>query len=66
VIWKLITLAGAAFALWSFARRALGAARPPARRGDAAQTAEDYDRCRRCGAWKPAGGDCACRLPPTP
>jgi hypothetical protein len=68
VIWKIITLLGAAFALWSFARRALGAAGPPARRPDAPRSggAEDYERCARCGAWKPVGGDCACRLPPTP
>ncbi len=64
MIWKLITLAGAAFALWTFLRRAMAVAAPPARRG--AEGAEDYARCPRCGAWKPAAGDCACRVPPTP
>jgi hypothetical protein len=29
MLWKLITLAGAAFALWSFARRAFGGALGP-------------------------------------
>ena len=65
MIWKLITLLGAGFALWSFARRAFGAvekaAPAPGRPG-----AENYARCPACGAWTAAGAACACRLPPTP
>ena len=63
MLWKLVTLVAAGLALWSVARRTLGATRPhaAARRG-----AEDYARCPACGAWRPAGADCACRLPPVP
>ena len=63
MLWKLVTLAAAGFALWSFVRRAMGAARPSA---PAKHSAEDYARCRACGAWRPVGADCTCRLPPVP
>jgi hypothetical protein len=63
MLWKLVTLGAAAYALWSFLRRAIAVAAPsaPPKGG-----AEEYARCPRCGAWRPAGEDCACRLPPVP
>lgn len=62
---KLLTILGAAIALWGFVRRLTGAGAPPgAARRDGAAT--DLVRCARCGAWRPPETSCACALPPTP
>lgn len=66
MLWKLLTLAAAGLALWSFLRKAIAIAGPREEARPRRPGAEDFVRCRACGAWRPEGGDCACRLPPTP
>lgn len=65
MLMKFLTLLGVAVALWSLARRAMGAlgGEPPrpARHG-----AADMVRCSACGAWRAPEEACACRTPPTP
>ncbi|TVQ57494.1 MAG: hypothetical protein EA355_04335 [Rhodobacteraceae bacterium] len=63
---KILTLVGAALALWSMARRAAGLVRTPAPRVGPGGGAEEMVRCRACGAWRAPGATCACALPPTP
>ncbi len=68
MIWKILTFAGVAIAVWSMVRRFAAVAQPPssppARPGPA--QVEDLVRCGACGAWKAPAEPCACQIPPTP
>lgn len=68
MIWKILTLAGVAIAVWSMVRRFASVAQPPPPppvRAGSAQV-EDLVRCAACGAWKAPAAPCACQIPPTP
>jgi hypothetical protein len=66
MLWKALTLAAAALALWSVARRALGPGSGGERGRPANPRIEDLARCVSCGAWRPRIEPCACATPPTP
>ena len=79
MIWKILTLVGAALLAWTALRGWLGGSpgdhrggragrisggAAPARR-DGGQVA-DLERCAGCGAWRAPGAGCDCDTPPTP
>jgi hypothetical protein len=66
MLWKIVTVAVAALALWNLARRIAG---PPASErpgGAPGRGVEDLARCVDCGAWLPRAEPCLCATPPTP
>jgi hypothetical protein len=66
MLWKALTLAAAALALWSLARRALGLPGGDGREPAPGSRVEDLARCAACGAWRARLEPCACETPPTP
>ncbi|MFN3613405.1 MAG: hypothetical protein ACK4WC_02440 [Rubrimonas sp.] len=66
MLWKILTLAAAGFAIYASLRRYAGLFGAAGQGGRGGRDVADLAPCPSCGAWREPGDDCACRLPPTP